>query len=91
MWATPDWNRHGWISIQITDSGGDAIRDAAYQDGCEVPFPVRTAEAWFAAVKPWLDRHADEIAEAGPDECAECGARFTATEDDHEPFCPRCR
>ncbi|HEY4266718.1 MAG TPA: hypothetical protein VGM94_00870 [Galbitalea sp.] len=66
VFSTPDHQDLGWLSIEIQqqDGGGpvqvpktSANMGEGIDEGAEVPFPVRTSDALFAAVKPWLDLH----------------------------------
>lgn len=52
IYHTPDFNTDGYIDIQATlaDQGVNL-------ETTEVVFPVRTAAALFAAVKPYLDKY----------------------------------
>ena len=60
VWFTPDYNADGWICVQLTTSEGEQLEGRGL-DGAEIPFPVRTPDALFAAVKPWLDMFAAPV------------------------------
>lgn len=51
VYCTPDFNRDGYIDIQVQDDEGK-IHDSA-----SVPFPLRTSGRIFDAVIPFLDKY----------------------------------
>lgn len=65
--CTPDWEGYGHIAISVHDNDGEPLRrtDPRVRGGadvcCSIPFLVsRTVDAWFDAVKPWLDHYTPE-------------------------------
>lgn len=51
---TPDWGHDGKIAVQSQWREGVPALD---DDGAEIPFPIRTVDRLFEAVRPWLDKH----------------------------------
>lgn len=59
VWATPDWEWFGSITVCITTESGDGFRrsDPRSRDAATLPFWGERTEAWFAAAKPYLDKY----------------------------------
>lgn len=47
--ATPDWHEPGFLTIQVDREDGSQVSVD------ERPFPVRTADAWWALVGPYVE------------------------------------
>lgn len=52
VYFTPDYDDDGFVAVQAFDDEGRPL-----DDGAQIPFSVRTPDALFAAVRPWLDKY----------------------------------
>lgn len=53
VYFTPDWSAGDEITVQ-TERDDD---EPEIDDGAAIPFPIRTADRLFEAVRPWLDKY----------------------------------